>query len=74
MTEQQKLIVLSDFLESKLRKEQELEFYQQELAKIQEKMLFLQKDLDITNIIIDMIQQEKVHGIQEHLLENKDKE
>ena len=48
-----KLIRISDVIETKLRKEKELEFYREQIEKIKTKMSFLQKDLDITNIIIN---------------------
>lgn len=62
-----KLIQITDILETKLRKEKELEFYQQELEKLKQKMFFLQKDIDITNLIIDMIEQEKVLDIKDQM-------
>ena len=55
-----KIIHLSDILEHKLRKERELDFYQQELEKLQQKMFFLKKDIEITNMCIDIIEQERV--------------
>jgi len=36
--EQPKLILLSDIIEQKVRKEKELEFYQAELEKLKEKI------------------------------------
>lgn len=62
-----KIILISDVIETKLRKEKELEFYQAELEKLKQKMFFLQKDIDITNIIIDMIEQEKVMEIKNQI-------
>jgi len=62
-----KLILLTDILETKLRKEKELEFYQKELKKLQQKMFFIQKDIDITNLCIEIIEQEKVIDIQEEI-------
>lgn len=62
-----KLILLSDVIETKLRKEKELEFYQNELEKLQQKMFFLRKDIEITNICIHIIEQEKVVDIQEQM-------
>ena len=47
-----KLIMLTDVLETKLRKEQELEFYQKELEKLQQKMFFIRHDIEITNLCI----------------------
>jgi hypothetical protein len=60
-----KLILLTDVLETKLRKEKELEFYQQELEKLQQKMFFLRKDIEITNLCIQIIEQEKVLDVRE---------
>lgn len=62
-----KLIILTDVLETKLRKEKELEFYQKELEKLQQKMFFLRKDIEITNLCIQIIEQEKVLDIREHM-------
>ena len=61
------LILLTDILETKLRKEKELEFYQRELEKLQQKMFFIQKDIEITNICISIIEQEKVLDIKEQM-------
>jgi len=59
-----KLILLTDILETKLRKEKELEFYQNELEKLKQKMFFIRKDIDITNLCIQIIEQEKVMDIR----------
>lgn len=67
-----KLIQITDILETKLRKEQELEYYQAELDKLQQKMFFLRKDIEITNLIIDMIEQEKVYDVRQQMLEKRD--
>lgn len=62
-----KLILLSDVIETKLRKEKELEFYQRELEKLQQKMFFLKKDIEVTNLCISIIEQEKVLDIKEEM-------
>ena len=62
-----KLIVLTDIIETKLRKEKELEFYQQELEKLKQKMFFLQKEIEITNLCIEIIEQEKVVDLKEQM-------
>jgi len=54
-----KIILMTEIVEQKLRKEQELEFYKKELEKIQQKIWFLQKDLEITNLCITIIEQER---------------
>lgn len=61
------LIILTDVIETKLRKEKELEFYQKELEKLQQKMFFLRKDIEITNLCIQIIEQEKVIDIREQM-------
>jgi len=58
-----KIILLSDILKHKLQKERELEFYQQELEKLQQKMFFLNKDIEITNMCIDIIEHEKIASV-----------
>ena len=60
MSEERKIILLTDILEQRLRKEQELEFYQKELEKLQSKMMGLRREIDLTNTIIDIITTETV--------------
>lgn len=67
MNDEPKLILLTDIIEQKVRKEKELEFYQAELAKLQEKMYWLKRDIDVNNIIIDMIKNEKVLDIKDNM-------
>jgi len=65
--EEKKIILLSDFIDTRIRKEKELEFYQKQLEDIQQKMYWLKRDLDLTNIIIDLIENEKVIDIKDYL-------
>ena len=69
MSEEQKLILISEFLEQKLRKEQELEFYLKELEELQRKIGYLKQEVSLTNTIINMIQTEQVYDIKENILE-----
>ena len=55
-----KIIMLEDILASKEYKEKELEYYRQKLEEIEQKMYWLNRDLEVTNIIIDMIEKEEV--------------
>ena len=71
MPQPPKIIMLTDVLEQKVRKEKELEYYQKELEKLQEKMFFIQKDIDVTNLIINMIEKENIVDLKQNLLENK---
>lgn len=59
------IIMLTDFIEQKLRKEQELEFYQKELEKLQEKMYWLKREITLNNTIIDIIQKDAVLDLKE---------
>ncbi len=61
------IIELSDILEQKLRKERELIFYEAQLAHLVVKMQLVKKEIQITNIIIDLVNQEKIIDIQEYL-------
>lgn len=61
------LIRITDILEQKVRKEKELEFYEKELKKLRQKMFFIQKDIDVTNIIIRIIENEKVLDIKDSM-------
>lgn len=67
MTKEQKIIFLTDVIETKVRKEKELEYYQKELEKLQRKMFFVRKEIELTNTIIDIIETEKVLDIREHV-------
>ncbi len=69
MTEQhqRKVILLTDIIDQKVRKEKELEFYQAELLELTRKISYLQKEVNLTNLIIDLIQGERILDMQEHI-------
>jgi len=60
------IILLTDIIEQKVRKEKELEYYQQQMEELRKKMFFVQKEIDVTSIIIDIIEQEKVVDLREY--------
>lgn len=68
-----KIILLEDIYEIRKRKEQELQFYHNELEKLRNKLFFVQKEIDLTNYIIDIIEQEKVVDVKQ-LIKEKDSE
>ena len=72
LSEEQKLILITDFIEQKLRKEKELEFYLKELEELQRKIGYLRNEVSLTNTIINMIKTEQVYDIKEHMLEKQD--
>jgi len=59
------VISLADLIEQRLRKQQELDFYKETLQKLQEKIVILDKEVDITTLIIDMIEGERVLTLDE---------
>ena len=65
------IILLSDIIEHKLQKERELQFYEQELEKLKQKMFFLEKDITITNMCIKIIEKEMLVSVP-NLLGEKD--
>mgnify|MGYP003638828327 CR=1 FL=1 len=62
MTEQ-KIIMITDFIEQKLRKEKELEYYIKELNELQTKINYLTHEVKLTNTIINMITSEQIYDI-----------
>ncbi len=59
MSDDNQIILISDVIEQKLRKEKELEFYLDELEKLQQKIFWLRREVDLTESIIEMIKKEK---------------
>ena len=72
MSEESKLILITDFIEQTIRKEQELEYYLKELAELNRKIGFLRQEVDLTNTIINMIKAEQVHDVKEHMFDRLD--
>ena len=52
-------------VESRLKKQQELTYYIEVLQRLQLKVSGLQKEINVTNIIIDMIENERVLSVEE---------
>tara|TARA_R110000744_G_scaffold369075_1_gene479158 strand:- start:207 stop:440 length:234 start_codon:yes stop_codon:yes gene_type:complete len=59
------IISLTDLIETRLRKEQEIEYYQETLERLQKRIGELDKEVSITTLIIDMIESERVLTIDE---------
>jgi hypothetical protein len=62
-----KLIFLKDILETKARKEQELAYYQKKLEELEVKMGYLRQDINLTNTIINIIEEEQVIDFKEQM-------
>ena len=57
---EENLVSLTDLIESRLRKQQEIDYYQEVLKRLQKKIGDLSQEVDITTLIIDMIENERV--------------
>lgn len=64
-----KIVFITDLIDQRLRKEKEIEYYEKELEKITKKLFFLKKEKDLTELIIGIIQNEKVVDIRENIYE-----
>ena len=54
------IILLTDLLEQKKRKEEELEYYHIELEQLKVKAEIVEKELLMTRMIIDLIENERI--------------
>ena len=59
------IVSLADLIEQRLRKQQELDYYKETLERLQKKIAVLGKEVDITTLIIDMIEGERVLTLDE---------
>jgi hypothetical protein len=62
-----KILFIQDIYDLRNRKQEELEFYHKELEKLQLKMNYLRVEMDLTNRIIDMIENEKILDLHDWL-------
>lgn len=66
-TTMSEIILISDLLDVRARKLKELEFYHNQMKELEEKMFFIQKEIQLTSKIIDMIQKETVIDISQYI-------
>ncbi len=59
------ILDLNDIYEHRELKEKELNYYNAELKKLKLRMSIVARDIDLTQTIIDMIEQEKVVDIKQ---------
>jgi len=72
MTNTSKIILLTDIYETKARKEKELAYYKEQLEILNQKMFFIRKDIEITTICINLIENEMVVDIKQLIEEKKE--
>jgi len=62
---EENVISLADLIEQRLIKQQEIDFYKETLDRLEKKISLLSKEVNITTLIIDMIETERVLTIDE---------
>lgn len=67
--EEKKILFITDLIDQRLRKEKEIDYYERELVKIEERLFFLRKEKELTQLIIDIIDKEKVIDLRERMYE-----
>lgn len=60
MNSDNKIILLSEIYKRREEKEKELAFYSEKLKELKTKLFFVQKEIEITDFIIRIIENEKV--------------
>ena len=61
------IININDVYEIRDKKKKELNFYQDQLKELQEKLFFLEKEIGMTEFIIKVIEQEKIYKKPEEI-------
>ena len=74
MDNSNKIILLSDFIDQRTRKTQELAYYEKQKKDREAKMWFLEKEIQLTNFIIDIVEKEKVIDIREYMEDKRDRD
>ena len=69
MTDEKRIIFITDLIDQRIRKEKEIEYYEEQLEEIKKKLFWLHKERQLTEIIIDIIEKEKVVDIREQMYE-----
>lgn len=61
------IININDVYAIRDKKKKELNFYQDQLKELQEKLFFLEKEIGMTEFIIKVIEQEKIYKKPEEI-------
>jgi hypothetical protein len=59
-----KIILLKDVYALKEQKERELKFYKEKMLELQEKLMWLEREVKLTKDIIKMIEEETITTIE----------
>jgi hypothetical protein len=64
MSDDNKIILLDEILEHKKRKEKELEYYLKQKEILENKLSWINRELQLTNAILKMIEKESIIEIK----------
>jgi hypothetical protein len=67
------ILLIKDLIDLRARKKTELEYYNKQLKELRTKMIFIQKEIDLTNNIINLIEKEKVIDLRDYLNDSVNK-
>ena len=67
MTNESNILLLSDIIKQRTRKQDELEYYEQELKKLEIKLIYLREEIKLTNLIIHVVTNEKVTDMHKYI-------
>ena len=59
------IISIADIIEVKLRKQKELDFYREQVEILMKKIREAEKELNINQMIIDLIQKDQIRAIED---------
>tara|TARA_X000001036_G_scaffold149047_2_gene141663 strand:+ start:3079 stop:3291 length:213 start_codon:yes stop_codon:yes gene_type:complete len=63
-----KIIFITDLIENKLKKQQEIEKYEKQLEVIENRLFFLRKEKEITETILELIEHEKIVDLTKYMI------
>ena len=67
MENESNILLLSDIIKQRTRKQDELEYYEQELKKLEVKLIYLREEIKLTNLIIHVVTNEKVTDMHKYI-------
>ena len=67
MNNESNILLLSDIIKQRTRKQDELEYYEQELKNLEVKLIYLREEIKLTNLIIHVVTNEKVTDIHKYI-------
>jgi len=66
----QKIIFITDLIESKINKQREIEKFEAQLKIIEERLFFLRKEKEITETILELIEHEKIMDLRNYMIKD----